>query len=101
MLTSEKQSIKKNYLRYAEYYDMTDVFDKLYADSLNGKEFTNLCSIISCRDNILLAYRTIKRNGGSDNAFGICNCNYVFGIVNYPVIFFVYLNNTCSKINSI
>lgn len=68
MLTSEKQSIKKNYLRYAEYYDMTDVFDKLYADSLNGKEFTNLCSIISCRDNILLAYRTIKRNGGSGTA---------------------------------
>jgi len=62
---------KKNVLsdlRYNEYYDMQDVYDKLYHDSTIGKHFTNLYEIISSRDNILLAYRSIKSNSGSKTA---------------------------------
>lgn len=65
MLTSQKRRQKRNNLRYAEYYDMTDVFDKLYNDSLKGNVFTNLMSYINAPENIKLAYRTIKRNQGS------------------------------------
>lgn len=59
------QKIKNNKLRYAEYYSKVEVFDKLYSDSLNGKNFTNLMKIITDENNILLAYRNIKRNKGS------------------------------------
>jgi RNA-directed DNA polymerase len=63
-----KKAQKRNTLRYAEYYDLTATFDKLYADSKSGKIFTNLVEIISSRDNILLAYRELKRNKGSMTA---------------------------------
>lgn len=59
---------KQKKLRHSEYYDMQPVFDKLYADSKNGKIFTGLMEIISCEENIRLAYRNIKRNGGSNTA---------------------------------
>ncbi len=67
-MTTLKKSQKRNTLRYAEYYDMTAIFDKLYADSKADKVFTNLVEIISCKENILLAYRAIKRNSGSMTA---------------------------------
>lgn len=44
---------------------MQKVFDKLYKQSLNGKSFTKLLEIISDENNIKLAYRNIKANGGS------------------------------------
>jgi group II intron reverse transcriptase/maturase len=47
---------------------MTAVYDKLYADSKDGKTFTNLMEIILSEENIKLAYRNIKRNGGSATA---------------------------------
>ena len=53
-------------LRYAEYYDMQTVFDDLYARSSKGENFTYLVDIILKRENILLAYRNIKTNGGSN-----------------------------------
>jgi len=53
-------------LRYAEYYRMQEVFDKLYADSKNGVQFDNLMGLILSRENILLAYRNIKTNKGSN-----------------------------------
>ena len=56
---------KKNSLRYAEYYDMTAVFDDLYARSKGGEIFTNLMEVITSEENILLAYRNFKRNNGS------------------------------------
>ena len=59
---------KQKKLRHSEYYDMQPTFDKLYADSKNGKTFTKLMDIISSEENILLAYRNIKRNGGSTTA---------------------------------
>lgn len=65
MLTSEKQTLKRNTIRYAEYYDMVEIFDNLYLESQKGQIFTNLMEIISSADNIKLAYRNIKRNSGS------------------------------------
>jgi group II intron reverse transcriptase/maturase len=44
---------------------MQEVFDKLYADSERGKSFCGLLEIIGSKENILLAYRNIKRNDGS------------------------------------
>ena len=60
---SNRPDIRKS-IRQAEYYGMTPVFDELYADSLKGKVFTNLMQTIQKRENILLAYRSIKRNKG-------------------------------------
>ena len=67
-MATTKKAQKRNTLRYAEYYDLTAVFDKLYVDSKSGKIFTNLVELISSRDNILLAYRELKRNKGSMTA---------------------------------
>ena len=56
---------KQKKLRHSEYYDLQPTFDKLYSDSQNGKIFTNLLEVISSEENIRLAYRNIKKNGGS------------------------------------
>ncbi len=56
---------KHKKLRHNEYYDLQSVFDKLYADSKEGKSFSALMPLISCEENIRLAYRNIKRNAGS------------------------------------
>lgn len=55
-------------LRHAEYYGMQPVFDELYRRSMDGDTFTDLMDFILSRDNILLAYRNIKANGGSYTA---------------------------------
>ncbi len=70
MLTSEQQAkkTKQRKLRNAEYYDMESIFDGLYADSKKGKPFFHLMEIIESEENIKLAYRTIKKNSGSDTA---------------------------------
>lgn len=69
MLVSEKRKEpKRRKLRYAEYYDMTDTFDNLYAQSQNGKVFIGLMEIITSDENMKLAYRSIKRNTGSHTA---------------------------------
>lgn len=62
------QSKKKVLLRYNEYYDTQSMFDGLYADSKQNKHFKHLLPSILDERNILLAYRTIKRNGGSNTA---------------------------------
>ncbi|OOM77164.1 group II intron-encoded protein LtrA [Clostridium puniceum] len=59
------KTLKKDNLRYNEYYDMQKTFDNLYKQSQNNSKFTRLYNIISSDRNILLAYRTIKRNHGS------------------------------------
>lgn len=59
---------KQKKLRHLEYYDLQKVFDRLYADSKQGKAFTNLMELISDENNIRLAYRNIKRNKGSNTA---------------------------------
>ena len=60
-----KKPKKVNNLRYAEYYDMQETFDGLFAKAKTGEVFDNLVDLIFSRDNILLAYRNIKGNGGS------------------------------------
>ncbi len=52
-------------LRHNEYYDMQNIFDKLYDESKKGSKFHDLMDIILSENNILLAYRNIKTNGGS------------------------------------
>ena len=53
-------------LRHAEYYGMQETYDNLYAKSMKGEVFTNLMDIVLSRENILLAYRNIKTNTGSN-----------------------------------
>lgn len=53
-------------LRHAEYYGMQSTFDNLYARSRNGEYFTNLMEIVLSTENIMLAYRNIKANKGSE-----------------------------------
>ena len=67
MLTSEQQTHKpkQSKIRYTEYYDLQNTFDRLYADSLKGKTFQNLVGLMASEENIKLAYRTIKGNKGS------------------------------------
>ena len=62
---SEDRILKDNKNRHAEYYGMQAVFDELYKRSDEGKKFKHLMRIITSKDNILLAYRNIKRNKGS------------------------------------
>ena len=44
---------------------MQETFDDLYKRSKEGENFNNLYELITSRENILLAYRTIKSNKGS------------------------------------
>lgn len=60
-----QQITKNNSLRYAEYYDMTDSMDILYQKSSENQTFKNLMKYILSDNNILLAFRNIKRNTGS------------------------------------
>lgn len=57
--------MKNTRLRHAEYYGMTETFDSLFARSKKNENFSNLMSVVTSDDNILLAYRNIKRNNGS------------------------------------
>ena len=63
--TKQRKMLKKQKMRNIEYYDMQDVLDKLHEESCNNKAFKSLMPIISCEDNILLAFRNIKNNDGS------------------------------------
>lgn len=60
-----KNDKKKQKLRNAEYYDIQEIFDNLYQESKNGRYFKNLVDVICSTENILLAYRNIKKNKGS------------------------------------
>ncbi|MNO86188.1 Group II intron-encoded protein LtrA [compost metagenome] len=52
-------------LRYWDYYGMTDTFTDLYDRASNKESFSRLYDVITSRENILLAYRTMKSNTGS------------------------------------
>ena len=62
---SKKEDIK---VRNNSYYNMEEIFDDLYAKSLNGNGFYHLMEIITSENNIKLAYRNIKKNTGSHTA---------------------------------
>ena len=57
--------LKKDKLRYNEYYDMQSVFDELYQQSRNNNNFYKLMEVIGSKQNIRLAYRNLKKNSGS------------------------------------
>lgn len=57
--------MKKQKLRNAEYYSLQEIQNSLYASNKQGKNFKNLLEIITKDENILLAYRNIKKNKGS------------------------------------
>lgn len=65
MKQKDYKPLKDKKLRYAEYYGMIETFDELYSKSQKGANFNNLMNIIQSENNILLAYRNIKRNSGS------------------------------------
>jgi len=65
MNKSKSKSKKIKNLRHAEYYDMQDKFDELFAQSASGETFDRLMQLILSQENILLAYRNMKRNVGS------------------------------------
>ncbi|MDR7002055.1 retron-type reverse transcriptase [Neobacillus niacini] len=55
-------------LRYWDYYGMKETFTDLYGKATKQESFKHLYDIITSRENILLAYRTIKSNKGSKTA---------------------------------
>ncbi len=59
------QPKKKQSLRNNEYYSTQELFDELYEKSQCGETFTHLMDLIASEQNILLAYRAIKKNKGS------------------------------------
>ncbi|HAT4298279.1 TPA: group II intron reverse transcriptase/maturase [Clostridium perfringens] len=56
---------KRKVLRYNEYYGQREILDELYKKSSEGQYFNKLYELIIDENNILKAYRTIKRNTGS------------------------------------
>lgn len=62
---TKKKPKKKARLRNAEYYDLQNTLDKLYAESKNNCCFRHLMQYVASEDNIKLAYRNIKKNKGS------------------------------------
>lgn len=73
LIKQKEKTLKKDILRYNEYYNIQSTFDNLYKQSKEGSSFKHLFEIISSRENILLAYRTIKRNTGSKTAGTNCH----------------------------
>lgn len=61
-----QKNLKRQKLRNNEYYQMQDIQDRLYMQSAKGTKFTHLMEIITSENNILLAYRNIKKNSGSN-----------------------------------
>lgn len=60
-----KKVKKKRLLRNNEYYNIQDAFDMLYKRGIENHKFNNLMQYILSKQNILLAYRNIKKNKGS------------------------------------
>lgn len=67
-MTTKQKKPKKQKLRNAEYYDFQDIQDRLYEQSKQNKIFKNLMEYVLCEENIMLAYRNIKKNNGSRTA---------------------------------
>lgn len=64
-MSANEQIGKRQKLRNAEYYSLQKSFDRLYAESLDGRKFKKLLSLIQSDENIKLAYRNLKKNKGS------------------------------------
>ena len=66
MTKLKEETLKIDALRHNEYYSMQEIYDLLYDQSKNRNVFNQLMDTITSRENILLAYRNIKSNGGSN-----------------------------------
>lgn len=66
LVESENQKVRIDAaIRHAEYYDLQECFDTLYAKAMKRESFSDLMTLIESRENILLAYRNVKANKGS------------------------------------
>lgn len=68
MILEETKLKDNSIVKHNEYYTMQGVFDKLYEKSRNNSKFKNLLKLITKEENIVLAYRNIKRNKGSNTS---------------------------------
>lgn len=59
---------KNKTIRNLDYYGLQRKYDKLYEQSKNNKNFTKLYNLIISEENIVLAYRNMKTNTGSQTA---------------------------------
>lgn len=64
-MATKERKLKKQKLRNNEYYGTQEIFDGLYAQSQSGHTFQDLLKVIESENNVLLAYRNIKKNKGS------------------------------------
>jgi len=67
-LANRTKPLKKQKIRNSEYYDMQSTFDKLYADSIKGLNFSSLVEMMKSPENIKLAHRNMRKNSGSKTA---------------------------------
>ncbi|MEQ3170153.1 hypothetical protein AAA086_03615 [Dysosmobacter welbionis] len=67
-MTTSGRKPKKQKLRNAEYYDFQNIQDALYAKSKKNGVFKDLMPYVLSEENIMLAYRNIKKNNGSRTA---------------------------------
>ncbi|PEA53699.1 group II intron reverse transcriptase/maturase [Bacillus pseudomycoides] len=65
---NSKPMPKDKKLRHNEYYGIQPVLDDLYQKATKRNSFKNLMPIIISDENILLAFRNIKKNKGSKTA---------------------------------
>jgi len=61
----QEKKPKKQKLRNSEYYNIQSTLDRLHTKATEGKVFNNLFDMIVDENNIRMAYRNIKKNGGS------------------------------------
>ena len=62
---TEQKVKRRKVLRNNEYYGQQEKLDELYKKSSEGRYFDKLYELIISEDNIMKAYRNIKRNTGS------------------------------------
>lgn len=67
-MANRTKPLKKQKIRNSEYYDMQSTFDKLYADSIKGLNFSSLVEMMKSPENIKLAHRNMRKNSGSKTA---------------------------------
>lgn len=57
--------MKNGKIRNTEYFKLIEVFDALHEQATKQTRFTKLMKYITSYENLLLAYRNIKKNKGS------------------------------------
>ena len=67
-MANRTKPLKKQKIRNSECYDMQSTFDKLYADSIKGLNFSSLVEMMKSPENIKLAHRNMRKNSGSKTA---------------------------------